>query len=617
MISAQKTITSLLGCEKWAKIERIALSRYPDKDRRIVFYRDIITEAYERKTIYRWIPVSFEEFVLSPYYLNKAREVYPEVLKSGKELNSGKYHEAVLTGGIGSAKTTLAVLSLIYGVYVLSCMRSPHSFFGLDEAHEIITIVQSINKSTAKDVGFDRIYNTVAGSRYFSEVFPFDRSLKAKIVFPNRIEIKPVAGDVSATIGQNVFQALLDEVNFMQVIRSSKKSVTGGEYDQAWALYNSISMRRKTRFIKGGKTYGMLCLVSSKRYPGQFTDIKVEQANGEIEKNGRTGIFVYDKRVWDIKPAGTYSDNPESWFWVFTGDDSRSPAILSSEKEVERFSEEDRKNLIVIVPIEYLDNFERNPLEAIRDIAGVSTVAKSPFIQNVERLAACFCKSHRSVFSVQSAVLGSGELELVKDVIDKAGKYPRWCHIDLSKNGCSTGLVIGGVDRFVRVNRGLSSEIEILPHIVIDGALEIKPPRFGEIDYEKIRNVLYSLRDMGLPIKWVTFDQYQSVDSQQILRSKGFICGEQSMDRLPVTPYKIAHAAIYDNRVLIPEHKLLFDELRGLEFDCKTGKVDHASTFSKDLADAAGAVIYRLSTRREIWTQHGVTNDQIPDRFRQ
>ena len=72
---------------------------------------------------------------------------------------------------------------------------------------------------------------------------------------------------------------------------------------------------------------------------------------------------------------------------------------------------------------------------------------------------------------------------------------------------------------------------ETLPIIQFDLILEIMPPPGGEIEYERIRQLLYNIRDkIGVPIKWVSFDQYQSTDSQQILSQNGFVSGYQSMD---------------------------------------------------------------------------------------
>ena len=37
--------------------------------------------------------------------------------------------------------------------------------------------------------------------------------------FPRRVVIKPLSGSVHAAIGQNIFGGVIDEINFMSVVR--------------------------------------------------------------------------------------------------------------------------------------------------------------------------------------------------------------------------------------------------------------------------------------------------------------------------------------------------------------------------------------------------------------
>ncbi len=60
-----------------------------------------------------------------------------------------------------------------------------------------------------------------------------------------------------------------------------------------------------------------------------------------------------------------------------------------------------------------------------------------------------------------------------------------------------------------------------MPIIHFDLLLEVRPPPGGEIRLDKIRRLLYMLRENGMPVKWVMADQYQSADMLQILQSKG------------------------------------------------------------------------------------------------
>jgi len=47
------------------------------------------------------LPVDVQTFVESPYFLNRRGILYPAVMEELRELNSGKYVEAVLTGAFG------------------------------------------------------------------------------------------------------------------------------------------------------------------------------------------------------------------------------------------------------------------------------------------------------------------------------------------------------------------------------------------------------------------------------------------------------------------------------------------------------------------------------------
>lgn len=549
------------------------------------------------------VPVSVEKFLFDPFYLGVSRStIYPEVLKAIVEINSGNYSESVLTGAIGTGKTTIAVYTQAYQLYVLSCYADPHALFGLDPSSEIVFIFQSLNERTAKAVDFNRFKALIEASPYFSKFFPFDKELQSYLKFPNRIEVKPVTGAETAAIGQNVFSGIIDEINFMKVVENSKNSVDGGTYDQAIALYNSISRRRKSRFLKMGTLPGVLCLVSSKRYPGQFTDQKEQEALDEIARTGRTSIYVYDKTTWDVKPPGSFTGKR---FWLFVGDETRKPRILE-EGEREKFGEQDTSRL-VHVPEEYRTDFERDIINALRDIAGRSTLATNPFIVSNEAVAACFGKVE-SVFSRDSVDFVTDKLAIYPDkILNK--QYPRWAHIDLGLTSDSAGLSIGYIDGFKDVNLG--GVTEPLPNIIFDGVLEVRPPKGGEIIFSKIRDVLYRLREYGMDIRWVSLDSYQSVDTLQILRQQGFTTGKVSMD-VSMVPYDMTKAAMMDGRLHMPEQPRARREFLSLERDEKKGKVDHPPNGSKDLADSVAGVVYGLSTRRELYVAHGIPLFRMP-----
>ena len=562
-------------------------------NRAIAYLKSKLEEdaAYREKTdqpMYSRLPVDFQTFIESPRLMNKNGILWPRVMEAGLELNSGKYSECVLTGAIGSAKSTLAIYTQAYQTYILSCMCNPHEVFDLDPSSEILIIFQSINKNVATDVDYRRLRDAMEGSHYFNEVFPFQKDRESEMRFPRRIGIKPVAGHDQGAIGQNVVGGILDEVNFMAVVENSKQSTTGGTYDQATANYNSIASRRQSRFMQLGFLPGMLCLVSSRNYPGQFTDKKEEEA----KTNNK--IYIYDKRLWELRPERFCGDK----FKVFKGDATRRPRII---EEYDEYPKNDAP-LILEIPVEYKHQFTHDILNALREVAGVSTQAMHPFMLDVDAIAECFDK-RPSILSREDCDFHTSRV-MVYPKRFTAIDMPRFAHIDPSLSRDSTGLAVGYVSKFVEVDRG--EVLELLPVICIDLLLDIRPPRGGEIQYSNVRRLLYTLRDLGLPIKWVTSDTFQSVDNLQQLRNQGFTVGNQSMD-VNTDAYDVTKQVIYDGRLHCPKHPKAQKELATLELDPVKLKIDHPPHGSKDISDALAGVVYGLTRRREIWSKHGVS----------
>ena len=547
----------------------------------------------------KWMPVPMEEFILGADYMDASSFLYPKVVEELIAMNAGGYTEVLLTGGIGSAKTTCALYTTAYQLYCLSCYKSPHKQFQLDPHSEIVMVFQSITQAKAKQVGYDRFKSMIDDSPYFQQKFQPDPNLKSSLVFPMRIEVRPVSGQQFAAIGENVIGGLIDELNYMDVVEHSKRSVDGGVYNQAIAVYESIARRRKSRFHQIGDTPGLLCLVSSRRYPGQFTDTKEEEAKTDPT------IYVYDKRVWDVKPEGTFT---KGYFDVFIGDDSHKPRIIEKGEALTQAEQE----ALLGVPEDFRREFTTDIYDALREVGGTATLSSHPFIANREAVHQCMKQGRRSIFSGQQTDFDKFRVKVLPKRFAELHQS-RFAHVDLGLTGDSAGVAIGYVPEFIDMDRSGASET--LPVIALDGVLEVMPPSGGEILFFKIREMFYKLREMGLPIKWITYDSYQSVDSIQLLRQQGFKTGLVSLDKDRLG-YEHTKSAIYDERLLMPMHRKLRTEFISLEDIPETGKIDHPPRGSKDLSDAVAGVVRGLLTRREIYFRHGISLSRIPDSVR-
>ena len=556
-----------------------------------------IAEKVDRLSRMKKEPVDIKTFVEGKQYMDMKDDIYPEIMKALVELNSGKYVEAVLTGGIGVGKTMTALLTTAYQLYILAMLKDPHREFNIAPSDEIVFVFQSVREQVAKALDYARFRNMIERSSWFSRNFRHDKSIESEMRFPSRIIVKPIASNDTAAIGQNVFGGVIDEINFLAVTEKSKLSVLGGLYDQAAENYNAIVRRRESRFMVRGTLPGMLCLVSSKRYPEEFTERKVNEARREEREKGFSRIFIFDKRIWEVKPEGTFSGD---WFKVFVGDEGRKPRILEADEEV---PEEDR-DLVHEVPEEYRMSFETDILSAMRDILSVATLGVHPYISDPAPVRAAFTR-RESVLTDEWCDFSSRHIAIRPRMIESP-ELPRFIHIDLALTRDSAGIACGFVPGFRDMERNMEDD-ETLPVVFLDFILEVRPPKNSEINIGKVRELIYKLQGTGMNVRWVSADQFQSRDTLQILKRRGFTVGERSMDRTS-EPYDVLKMALYDGRVQAPPHDKCQNELVRLERDPKTGKIDHPSVSgaSKDCSDAVAGVVFGLTMRREIWSMYNV-----------
>ncbi len=566
---------------------------------------DAIRESIAAQMRYKEVPVDIVTFVTSPDYLNmpvkphtdEPGEIYPAILEELKKACEKPYIEHVLTGGIGSAKTTVALILFAYTLYLVACLRNPHREYALIKSDEIVFVFQSLNAAHAKTVDYGRFKAMISNCKWFQKNFMYNKQIDSELQFPNRICVKPISGASTGAIGQNVIAALIDEINFMKITDKSKQSNDSGTYDQARENYNAITRRRESRFMKKGSLPGILCLVSSKRYPGEFTDQKIKEAKTN------PNIWIYDKRTWEIHPPGKFIGE---FFKIFIGDNSRRPRIVEKHDTIR---DEDKK-LLMDIPIEYLRSFQNDILGSMRDIAGISTLALQPFILDIEKVKACFSAEVLSILSEDSCDFTDGsELFIIPENIKRRGE-PRFIHLDLAMTGDSAGVACGHVAGFMKLERD-EGVFETLPIICLDFILKVLPPKNGEIEFSRIRSLIYKLTIAGLPVKWISADLFQSVDTLQLLQRKGYSVGVQSMDKT-TAPYDITKDAFIDGRIHSPEQNDAYMEIISLERDLKKNKIDHGNQYGKDMSDAIAGVVYGLTMRREVWIKHGIPLTHIP-----
>lgn len=554
--------------------------------------------------------VDIQEFLESPEFMDLKGHVWPNIMESMVDMFSNEnYIEFVLGGATASGKTFRAEIGMAYLVYKLSCYHNPQIEFGLAPGSSIIFIQQSITEKQAKKVVFDQLCARLRRSPYFRKNFPFDPGVKSELRFPKGIYVLPIGGSDTSALGMNVFGGHIDELDFMARTKDSTyvRYTDEEEYDQAERLYSTMIRRIKGRFMQHGKVPGRLFLTSATNYPGDFIHRKIDEAKTDIT------IYVSSLAQWDALPEDRFGGKK---FLVEVGNELKRSQIIRNIDEAG-----DREDVIE-VPIEYKVEFERDIDAALRDLAGVATGMKHPFIPYREEIQEAQDKFAESTGGSQLFLRDSG----IIDRIIENPERPMWdllvneeyfencildpnivfaAHIDVAKSQDALGLAVGHIAGYLILpsakyyNQRTEEFVEVTdmraPMYRIDGALQLIAAPGDEIDLELVRDLVLYLRGR-LNLKWVTMDSYQSAMMIQAFRKAKIRSGVLSVDA-SLAPYTELKLATKDKRILLPPHEVLAREIREVELDSQAKTVDHISNGSKDVSDATAGVVYILQQK--------------------
>ena len=161
----------------------------------------------------------------------------------------------------------------------------------------------------------------------------------------------------------------------------------------------------------------------------------------------------------------------------------------------------------------------------------------------------------------------------------------RYIHVDLGlkRDRAALSMVHGAGFTEIKTSMGT----ELLPIINVDLVYYWEAVPGKEINFASVRQMILDL-NRKFELASVTFDQWQSVDMIQTLRSLGVPADLHSVKK---TDYDTLMTSIYDRRLRGYWSELLVeDELLKLRL-INNNKLDHPTKGTKDLADSlAGAV---------------------------
>lgn len=514
---------------------------------------------------YEHKPVTMREFLENPDFVPTQdaprpynKQLLIDIFDSGNSWSEfetfGRYEEAMYIAGIGSGKSYVSSMSIVYCIYRLLCLRDPQAYFNFAKGTKIAFINISTSFSQAKDVVFSEIKNRIDNNQWFQNFYPPSPRIKSLLRFPKSIYILPLGSNEESPLGYNIFGAVIDEASFHTLTKDK---------DYAEESYNQIKKRIRSRFLNKGKLF----VITSPRYVYDFAEKKWEQEQGNPK------VFKRRAALWDVMPEERYA----------------GPRFDVGDY-ISRY-----RNKNIMVPVEFEPEFKQNPERAMRDYGAQPSLAIEGLFNDPDII---FTKSNKERFHPYNEQLEDFEewfwnYRSSKDYdSDK-----RFIHIDLGLNkegkGDCAGLAMGKFAGWVE-RKSVEGRMEKRPKIKIDLMMQIKAKSAkDEIQFEDVRQIVYRLRDIGYNIHKVTFDGWQSVDSVQTLKSGGINADFFSVDRNPESYYTLK-SALLDDRLDFYHYKPFISELQSLE-ELKGKKIDHPRGGSKDVSDAVAGVCYHAA----------------------
>lgn len=599
-----------------SKVERIAaLLGNLKKENKFEQIANVIDKVSikESDQIREIVPI--EEWINSEYYCGAdgVKKLYPfwkdlicDIFRDGKQ----NYNQIVLTGGIGTGKSTCGLYIVLRKLYELSCYKNVAGLFGLMSNTMTAFLYFSLTKYQAERSGFAQLRSIIDGIPYFKEQFQRNKYRNSTLDFPENIRLF-YGSSTADMIGMNVISAIIDEANFFG--DSSGSEVDLGSVEE---LYNSVLSRTSSRFTSNGVNNSLNLVISSSTFKTSLTSKLYDKSLTD------PSIRYARARLWDIKPQGTYKNE---YFYVFAGNDKFDPFIindtvdlctklgisldpsLSLPEAISKLSQEYRL-LIDEVPIDFRHIYENNIIQGLQDFSGMSVSSTGKLFSSRSTFESCIDESIKPLFTKSEFTVETNNDEPYNCVqyylngIDFPHKEcPRYMHIDI---GVANDAY--GISSCYKYGSKIIDGVEV-PEYFYDFSLRIVPPAPPKrVSIDRCHQFILYMRDiLGLKIGLISFDQFQSEASRQFLSEHGFNVKYQSVDKTD-TAYLYFVDCLYKQCVHFSKEfaEDIKKELFDLIWYRQKGKVDHPSDTKhggmKDRMDAVVGALYNAFQTKEI-----------------
>ena len=581
-------------------------------------------------SIFSEVPVDLTTFVTDKRYLNNPQlsekqydlvrhmeQIYLPQTYIDMERDFGEYWKPVrqvnyliAQWGKGAGKDHAVRIGVARIAYLLLCLKSPQEYYGLAEQDDIHILNIAMNAPQAHRAFFKPLATLLRTAPWFKNkltTIPTDQSKSIRLI--KQLELISGHSEAENFEGLNLIAAVCDEISgFESNEQKAQKGVVESQRS-AEAIFSIVESSAATRFPQSFKVVA----ISYPRYLNDPIQKLTNSAKHDIEDNGLDTSLWYVSgpfATWDVNPrydqfekinvAGAPVPIPNVAVYVkaFEGNkaaESRGKFLCLAERSANRYFRNDTaireafpkqdENWVEPLRIEYYWGVDTEGAKA----EGSGELATVPGWQTTYSIDPSLRPIDGAIYALHADLAISGDRAGIAMCHVKA-----WERRDHEIDNTTLQVVI---NPDVQEDNRPTVKVDFVTCYEADMAalnpendLEVKP---REIQPRWFRNLIRELKRRGFVIGLVTFDNFQSTDSIQILESWGILSDKQSMDRNK-QPYFTLRDMISDGRIEGYYNELLIAELEGLTD--LPNKIDHPPGASKDLADAlCGAVLGALT----------------------
>ncbi len=473
----------------------------------------------------------------------------------------------VANGGFvnrNSGKDHICRVSSLRIAYLLLCLKSPQDYFSMPAQDIIHMLNVASNRSQAYQAFFKPMTKVVQTSgAWFEDKCQVRQDT---IVWDKNVEMISGHADAESQEGLNLILGIADEIDAFKTkdeLLQYRPNQNREPTKSAEAILKMIRTSASTRFPESYK----VVTISYPRYLGSMIQVLTRDGQRSLARDPD------GSREYVSGPHATWEVNPR----------------VRGQEQFSKDYEDD--------PVMARTMYECKPARAV-----------DPYFRNVDAVKAVFRQDSPLEVGYTLEDMGGSRIWKPEYVFD-ASLVPMQganyvIHADLAIKGDRAGLAMSHVQSWTEVQDstlGEDGEVrhfnELRPVVKVDFAFgysaDLRSDPAREIQIRWVRLLVAELRKRGFVISRVTFDQFQSSDSMQILEATGIPTQRVSVDR-DETAWRTLRDLIYEGRISLPASALLEDELLGLK-KLLNGKIDHPALGSKDVADAvAGSVLGAL-----------------------